>query len=243
MTESNPELNRGILNYSSSVLDWSVAPSDDPATSSSGYHPKEWNSNNTFGDIYTFSMFYITDSEDNAYFFDGVFKVEHASQRKLTQHPVQTGANITDHSFQLPMRVTIEVGVSDVMDVYERRWSGSSTSKSVNAYQELKKLQDSGQPLSVTTRLYSYENMVIESITAHEDYKTISSLKALINFQQIITASVSTYKTSSKPMVTDQHAKGPLPTNFSNKSDAMKIVGSSLGDIAQDVLRSFGFVK
>jgi hypothetical protein len=166
------------------------------------YHPKAWDNQETR------ALCYITDVDGTDYFFDGVFKIEHSSTRRLTMHPVQTGANISDHSFQIPSRITMEIGVSDSMDIYRNDWRGNSLSKSVNAYHQLKKLQDSGEPLTVYTRLMNYENMVIESITTPEDYKTLYSMKALISFQQIITVTLAIMKYSVSAQTTIETIKG-----------------------------------
>lgn len=143
----NPELNikdEEGLDWSTSTEDSERFDDENAYTQSSAvraYRPKIWDEPDTK------MLFYITDNQGNDYFFDGVLRVEHSSQRRLTQHPVQTGANITDHSFQVPSKLTMEIGVSDSMDFYKLSWSGNALSKSVNAYQKLREIQDSGQPL------------------------------------------------------------------------------------------------
>ena len=178
-----------------------------------GYRPSVWNNPELNGQNSLPELFYITDYFGNNYFFDAIFKVEHTSQRKLTQHPVQTGANITDHSYQIPARLIMDIGVSDLMQAYiqDSDWSKMTTSRSVNAFQQLKKLQDTGQPFDVYTRLFHYQNMVIENMSAPEDYKSLYNLRASIAFQQIITASVAKIKVSADPQVIDVVPKGPQP--------------------------------
>jgi len=240
----NPNLN---INEDSG-LDWDTeigdsAPEDDlyflddqnAASKSRGYRPRAWDEPETK------ELFYISDSKGNDYFFDGVFKTEHSSKRRLTQHPVQTGANITDHSYQIPMSLTLEVGVSDSMDVYKLSWSGNANSKSVNAYQKLRKIQDSGQPLKVITRMCSYENMVIESIAIQEDYKSLYSMKAGISFQQIIIADVAMRKISASKQTTEVNSsatKQPLSANDFD-SEVRKIFKTVTG-IKDETLKAWG---
>jgi hypothetical protein len=171
------------------------------------YRPKQWNEK---------LLFYLMDSDGKYYFFDAVLKTEHVNQRRITQHPIQVGANISDHSFQLPARLTMEIGVSDVMDCYNASydWVSEEVGRSINAFQGLKKLQDSGQSLSVTTRLFTYDNMIIESISVPEDYRTLYSLRASIIFQQIITVQTSTTKTSLIKDTTNNTALGPVSTEI-----------------------------
>lgn len=240
----NPDLN---INEDSGV-DWNTeiddsAPEDDlyllddqnTPSKSRGYRPKAWDEPETK------ELFYISDSKGNDYFFDGVFKTEHTSKRRLTQHPVQTGANITDHSYQIPMSLMLEVGVSDSMDVYRLSWSGNAKSKSVNAYQKLREIQDSGQPLKVITRMCSYENMVIESVTIQEDYKSLYSMKAGISFQQIIISDVAMKKISASKQTTEVNTsatKQPLSANDYNSEFSKLLPGVT--KFKEDILKAWG---
>ncbi len=177
------------------------------------YRPYQWHDSNTTSPI----LFYMT-SAYSAYFFDAVLKAEHNNQRRITEHPVQTGANITDHSYQLAARLSLEIGVSDVMDCYDAEYdwnaiafyNDGSPIRSINAFQGLLALQKSGEALSVTTRLFTYDNMIIENIIVPEDYKTLYSLRATIFFQQIIVAEASKTKVSLHPSITDEEKKGKL---------------------------------
>jgi hypothetical protein len=137
--------------------------------------------------------------------FDAVLELEHEQRLEKTHHPVQTGADISSHAYLMPPRVAMYIGMSDAMDAYSNGvnaantvggatpgtvspFSGASTSKSVNAYQTMVALQAARQPLTVTTRLRTYTNMMIVSISPREDYKTITGLRMRIEFEQIFTA-------------------------------------------------------
>ena len=139
------------------------------------------------------------------YVFDAVLELEHEQRLEKTHHPVQTGADISSHAYLMPPRVVMYIGMSDAMDAYSNGvnnangvggatpstvspFSGTSTSKSVNAYQTVVALQSARQPLTVTTRLRTYTNMVITSIGPREDYKTITGLRMRVEFEQIFTA-------------------------------------------------------
>lgn len=144
------------------------------------------------------------------YFFDAILRTQHRREVEITKHPVQTGAAISDHAFQMPSYVSFEIGMSDVMDsIIPGQFSGSYT-KSVSAYQILKKLQTDRQPLQVVTRLDNYQNMLIQSILIDDSYKTLYGLRALVSLQEIFTADVLTLKISTRPQVTGQTNKGPV---------------------------------
>jgi len=103
------------------------------------------------------------------YAFDAELEIEHQQELRRTEHPVQTGTSISDHAYIVPARLVLDVGMSDAMDAYYNptTWSGS-TSKSVSAYQTMLALQFSRIPLSITTRLRTYQNMVIEALTPQD---------------------------------------------------------------------------
>lgn len=146
------------------------------------------------------------------YFFDAVLRVDHSQQMRVTEHPVQTGANLVDHAYLMPARVTLEVGMSDAMDRYQAGQYTSDSSKSVSAFKTFLQLQSDRAAITLTTRLKTYNNMIIESIDAPDDAKTMTGLRARISLRQIIAAEVSTETVSVRPQVTDATPSGPVAT-------------------------------
>ena len=98
-----------------------------------------------------------------------------SSNCEATEHPVQTGASIADHAYIVPARLVLDIGMSDAMDAYfsPTTWSGSD-SKSVAAYQTMLALQFSRIPLTITTKLRTYQNMVIDSARAARNSERLS---------------------------------------------------------------------
>jgi hypothetical protein len=145
-----------------------------------------------------------------SYFFDAFLRLDHTSKLTITQHPVQTGANISDHAFLEPKELTIEVGMTDVaQDIIPGQFAGS-WSRSVKAYEILKDLQAARIPLQVLTRLGLYKNMLIETISAPDDYRTLYGLKATITMREVLVATVQTVKTSAKPHITNSTNRGEV---------------------------------
>ena len=195
-----------------------------------GYRPSQWGDQSTLISARTF----ITASRDNpygdqnetldiSYFFDAVIRAEHSQAMRITEHPVQTGANIVDHAYLVPATLMLEIGMSDVMDsMIQGQYSGAYT-KSVQAYQTLLALQAKRNPLRVTTRLNTYENMVIEELRTPDDYRTLYGLKCMVTLRQIITSQISTatVAVSARSQVTEQAPQGntqPAPLPEKNKS-------------------------
>jgi hypothetical protein len=152
------------------------------------------------------------------YFFDAFFRVDHTSKLNITQHPIETGADVSDHAYMEASELIIEIGMSDTAKSMVKGQFSDGKSRSVTAYKLLKELQQQRVPLQIHTRLANYKNMLIESISAPDDYKTQYSLKVTVTFKEIMIASTKTVKVSARAQVTDSTNLGnvePVDTNQS----------------------------
>lgn len=128
--------------------------------------------------------------------FDAVFRVEHSRDLRLTEHPIQTSASspvssITDHAYRMPGRVRLEIGMSDAMQSYASdMWTGKA-SKSVAAYQTLVDLQQQRRLVTLTTRLETYQHMIIDRISPTDDAKTAHGLRATVSLREVFLAPLS----------------------------------------------------
>jgi hypothetical protein len=164
---------------------------------------------------------------DTIYVFDAVIRTEHQRRITKTQQPTQSGANVTDHAIIEPGRVELEIGMSDAMDSFTPgQWSGDH-SKSVNAYLTLKTIAAARQPLTVTTRLDSYTNMVLTGISAADTVETRFGLKASLVFEELFTGTISSQQVSARSDLTGSTnlgTKSPLPVS----SDISRYTHSTL---------------
>jgi hypothetical protein len=148
------------------------------------------------------------------YVFQAVLSVEHAQRLEKTHHPVQTSADVSSHAYLMPAQCVMDIGMSDAMAAYTSasvtKFSGSSTSASVNAYQTMLALQASRSLLTITTRLRTYSNMVVGSISPREDSHTITGLRMRIEFEQILMASASTVPVTTRSDVTTTTGLGTV---------------------------------
>ena len=156
------------------------------------------------------------------YVFDAVLTLEHEQVLEKTQHPVQTGADLSSHAYLQPARLSMAIGMSDAMDSYASGqdptkppyitpFSGSA-SKSVSAYQQMLSLQASRQLLTITTRLRTYQHMLVSSVSAREDYRTIKGLRMQVEFSQVFVANVVSVPASARPNSTDNTGLGSVNT-------------------------------
>lgn len=152
-------------------------------------------------------------------FFDAVLTTNTKESLTVTSHPVQSGANISDHAFRNPTKISMEIMMSDVMasrapgQFTTNSFPGAATlfgsigfseSKSVSAYLRLIELQRMRLPFSVKTRLGFYQNMLIESIDVPDDVNTMSGLRCTVNMTEVIVAQVSKEKVSARPWTTSK---------------------------------------
>ena len=166
----------------------SVNPSTGVTTiskSSNIWRPPQWQS----GTPYMITM--PAKSGDEAqYYVLTPLRVAHELVLRRTEHPVQSGAAITDHAYVMPTKLMMEIGVSDSMDTYTSgMWGGSSTSTSVNAFDALCELARQRTLVIVQTRLRSYPNMIVESVSAEETSRTVASGRFHVVFSEIFIAS------------------------------------------------------
>lgn len=165
----------------------------------------------------------ITSPSCGRIIFDAVFSLSHNSNVMVTEHPVQSGASIADHSFIEPDEVQIEIGMTDTAISV----NGPSESRSVNAYAQLHSLMAAREPLTLITRLKTYRNMLITSISAPDDYHTMNALKANIYFKQINIVSVSTVKVQQTVSSSVSTAKSGVSSSGSASSSSTSSKSSS----------------
>lgn len=125
--------------------------------------------------------------------FTATCTVEEVSNNNLTitQHPVQQGAAITDHSYLEPVTVSIKF------------FFDNSTGDLNTIYQNLLDLQATREPFSIVTGKKTYNNMLFSSMRQTTDPNTENCLAIDSDFQQILIASI---QTSSVPQSNKQAA-------------------------------------
>lgn len=151
------------------------------------------------------------------YFFDAFLEINHTHQSRITSHPVQTGANITDHIYVEPVELNMKIKMSDCMQSLVGGQFTANYTRSVSAYNILRELQKSRIPFQVTTRLEIYQNMVIETLVVNDDVKNSSGLEVDVTLKQILVVSVKTIKTSARVNATNKLTLGPTNSTPYNK--------------------------
>lgn len=123
---------------------------------------------------------------------DVTIEEDHTDEVVMTDHPVERGAQITDHAFKAPSTVVITAG-----------WSNSSLAALGNpfyaqlVYNQLLGLQASLQPFEIVTGKRIYVNMLIHRLSVKTDEKTENVLMVTAECREIIIADTQTVSTGS----------------------------------------------
>jgi len=142
--------------------------------------------------------------------FDAYFSVQHDGDVTITTHPVESGAAVADNAYVNPQKLTFDIGMSDCCtDIIPGQFSGG-VSRSVTAYSVLQTLKAQRIPMQVTTRLATYNNMLVQSISVQDTNKTAHGLRATVVLQEIFVAVVKTVQISARPQTTDSTPKGTV---------------------------------
>lgn len=130
---------------------------------------------------------------------DNVVFEEHEGSITLTRNPVEAGADITDHAIVQPDTLFIQGIVTDsplgtaafgaLIDSISNLF-GTSTSanltRSQQAFEALTTLKNNAQPIDVTTKLKTYTNMMITTLSTSQDKDTSQILIINISLEEVI---------------------------------------------------------
>ena len=130
---------------------------------------------------------------------------------EVTEHPVELGAQITDHSYKRPMEILLRCGWSDANSgaaldaLASLTGTNSPTSQTgtftggamaasdyiAGIYSQLLQLQEGRQTFSVVTGLRSYDTMLLTRCTVRRDQRTQTTLMVEAYCKQVILVSTS----------------------------------------------------
>ncbi|WP_199242631.1 fibronectin type III domain-containing protein [Desulfosporosinus fructosivorans] len=173
------------------------------------------------------------------YFFDAILQTNYTRSLTITQHPVETGAAISDHAYVNPVELTMLIGMTDCATSIIPGQFAQGSSRSQTAFQVLTQLQSLRIPMDVmSTKFGLFKNMLIETIAVPDDYTTGNALKATVSLKEVFVASVKTVKTSARPHVTDTTNRGEVVPQEPNAS-ALYQIEQNLKGYVDKMLGSF----
>ena len=155
------------------------------------------------------------------YFFDGFLDVNHQISTTLTTHQVQKGSSLTDHAYLEPVELTMTVKMSDAMSgMVESQFKGISYTRSTAAYKILRELQKQRVAFQVHTRLETYQNMMITSLSVDDDYTNYTGLLCTVSLKEVLVAKETTVKISKRQQTTASYNNGTISTSSQTLLDS-----------------------
>lgn len=116
----------------------------------------------------------------------------HMDETDITDHPVQYGATINDHAFELPSVVTLQLGWSNSPNGSITSLSGIAGNDVNGIYTKLLAIKGQRQIFDLYTGKRKYSNMLIKTLITETDFKTANSLPITMTCKLIILVNTGT---------------------------------------------------
>ena len=116
---------------------------------------------------------------------DGYLAEEHTLRLSKTTYPLEsTGLPLTDHAVVEPRTLKLEGWVSDLLAPQGDDWPGAIRGR--EAWQRIKALMESREPVRVVTALEMYDSMLITSAKAPVDRTTGRALRFEMELEEVL---------------------------------------------------------
>ena len=130
---------------------------------------------------------------------DAVLSESHNTQLQISSHPVELGAEISDHAFLKPDELYLTGEVTDtplnlaafgeILNNINNLF-GSSTNenetRSTQAYQAFRAMQRTRQFIDIQTGLHLYQDCLIETLGVTQDADSSRSVTLVMKLRQVI---------------------------------------------------------
>lgn len=157
---------------------------------------------------------------------DVIVSEYHADEVTVTQHPVDTGAAVSDHAIVQPAQVVVSFGWSDSSRLINSALDGSilkGMQTAQDVYNKLLELKDARELLSVSTGKRQYENVLLTKVATTTTVDTESSAVIELTFQQVFLA---TAKTVSLAAVQQKSPKKTAAPTRNGSRSAVPVEGA-----------------
>lgn len=126
---------------------------------------------------------------------------EHA---KVMEHPLETGATITDHRIIIPTRIEI--------------YTILQAADYLSTYRQIKQFFLNSTLLSVQTKATVYNNQLISEIPHEEDPEFYDALQVVIKFRQVLFAGMRASISPQNPADNSTVQRGQVETSYGGNS-------------------------
>lgn len=144
---------------------------------------------------------------------DATLSASHAGDVDITEHPLETGSNISDGARAKQRTVTLE-GIISNNPLDAKPSDGAGAGRARRLFEALERVKDNGGVCTLTTPSRSYENVLIKQLSEDEDKKMGGAVKVKLSLTQVklVRSQTVAIKKVSKPQHDPKKDKGPQVT-------------------------------
>lgn len=124
----------------------------------------------------------LTESNGTTFVFDGGVTWSVSEESEASKHPVERGADITDHVQLQPRKVTVKGGLTDSPLLPGTPYPGRNQQR----LDELRRLHQTGEPVTLSADLDVFPSMLIVGLSF--DRVTTKAVQVEISLEEIIIA-------------------------------------------------------
>ena len=162
-------------------------------------------------------------------FFDSWLTLHHSNSVTITQHPVETGAAISDHAYVNPKRFSFDIGITNSLGDGQFSSFTAAPTRAINAYAALQNRLENRTPMILVCKYGTYDNILIESLDAADDASTIEASKFQIGLVEILRADTRSTKVTRLAQTVNRTSRGQ--------------VSGELTSTLYDLANGFGVIK
>lgn len=158
---------------------------------------------------------------------DATLSELHRKTNRPTDHPIEEGANVTDHIQQQPEELELTGLVSDFPVYWLAGFTAPSPltdevtrglkNRAKKAHVELARIMDSGELVDVVTTFRAYYDMAITSLTVPKDAGSGNEARVSISLRQIVKVET---KEVAAPVPESSAAAPPVDTGKKTPKEA-----------------------
>ncbi len=160
--------------------------------------------------------------------FDCVVSVSHRRRAGVTRHPVEQGADISDHTKPEPAEIDLTEAIVSNFPALVAAPLRKKPNAAESAFGQLETWRAAGTPLTLVTDLDVYDQVVIEDFSVVRDARKANSMHATIRLVVIRTVETTSVKVpkAKKPRAASKVSKGAK--NKEAAGEGSKEQGSAL---------------
>lgn len=143
------------------------------------------------------------------------FEEVQTDRQTITSHPVEQGAEISDHAFDEPAEVNIRFGATN-----SSVEAGGDEGYVTNLYQQILALKSKRIPFRIQTGKRLYDNMLLTEITVTTDERSEAALMITAHCRQIIIVKTQVVAVAPAADQADPMATSAVTTSGTKQAQA-----------------------